>query len=117
MSEPAIYQYRMRATWNENPWSPWVECTEGTYNDCIKSPLVNDWAYEARKLFAEPFDIEPPRYAKRLINQLKEQNQHMTDKVDHAIRQCEISAAMFDTDDRGVRLADMFHSIKTTLTK
>jgi hypothetical protein len=73
MSEPDLYQYRMRATWNDNPWSAWEECSEAKYNDCINAPLVNDWAYQARKLFAEPFDIEPPRYAKRLINQLKEE--------------------------------------------
>lgn len=82
MAEPALYQYRMRATWNQNNWSNWEDCTEAKYNDCIKTPLIHDWAYEARKLFAEPFDIEPPRFAKRLINQLRDEPTEQTALTD-----------------------------------
>lgn len=71
---PDVYQYRMRATWNDNPWSPWENCSEGKYNDCIKTPLLHDWAYEVRKLF-----VEPSEEIARLKVELAEQTA-LTDK-------------------------------------
>lgn len=113
-----MYQFRTRATWHpDNKWSEWKECTQGSYNDYIKTPLLHDWAYETRKLFAEPFDIEPPRFAKRLIQQLRDELAELEAKVGDAAYMCEINASMFDTDERGVMSANVFRTIKQKLTK
>lgn len=62
---PVIYQTRMRPTWvpeNETSWTPWTDCSEGSYNDVKKFPVINgkfindELEYQARKLYAQ---IEP----------------------------------------------------------
>jgi hypothetical protein len=54
--EPVAWQSRTRPTWggNDRPWSPWESCTKGLAEDCWKTPLLHDWAYEARALYTAP---------------------------------------------------------------
>jgi hypothetical protein len=54
--EPVAWQSRTRPTWggNDRPWSPWEPCTKGLAEDCWKTPLLHDWAYEARALYTAP---------------------------------------------------------------
>ena len=54
--EPVAWQSRTRPTWggNTRPWSPWEPCTKEQAEDCWKTPLLHDWAYEARALFTAP---------------------------------------------------------------
>jgi hypothetical protein len=54
--EPVAWQSRTRPTWgaNTSPWSPWEPCTKGQAEDYWKTPLLHDWAYEARALYTAP---------------------------------------------------------------
>ena len=54
--EPVAWQSRTRPTWggNDRPWSPWEPCTKGQAEDCWKTPLLHEWAYEARALYTAP---------------------------------------------------------------
>lgn len=54
--EPVAWQSRTRPVWGDNtrPWSPWEPCTKGQAEDYWKAPLLHDWAYEARALYAAP---------------------------------------------------------------
>lgn len=54
--EPVAWQSRMRPTWGSNTvqWSPWENCTKGQAEDYWKTPVLNEWAYEARALYTEP---------------------------------------------------------------
>ncbi len=47
--EPAIYQYRTRADWQDR-WGDWTECTKGAYSEYLRVPLHHRWHYEARAL-------------------------------------------------------------------
>jgi hypothetical protein len=55
-TKPVLYQYRMRPAWQSEGWgwTPWKDCEEGAYSDYESTPILNDWHYEARKLFAAP---------------------------------------------------------------
>ena len=63
--EPAAWQCRTRPTWGnrhgleEKPWSPWEFCSKEVAEDCWRVPFLNDWAYEARALYAHPRRREP----------------------------------------------------------
>lgn len=61
--EPVAWQRRMRPTWGSHsacPWSPWEPCTKGQAEDHWKTPLLHDWAYEARALcLAAPVAQQP----------------------------------------------------------
>ena len=35
-------------------WTQWSKCSEGYAKDIMKAPLVDDWMYEARPLYAIP---------------------------------------------------------------
>ncbi len=54
--EPVAWQSRTRPTWegNTSPWSPWKPCTKEQAEDCWKTPLLHEWAYEARALYTAP---------------------------------------------------------------
>ena len=54
--EPVEWQSRTRPTWegNTSPWSHWKPCTKEQAEDYWKTPLLNDWAYEARALYTAP---------------------------------------------------------------
>ena len=54
--EPVAWQSRTRPTWgaNTSPWSHWEPCTKGQAEDYWKTPLLHDWAYEARALYTAP---------------------------------------------------------------
>ena len=54
--EPVAWQRRTRPTWDgdNRPWSHWEPCTKGQAEDCWKTPLLHDWAYEARALYTVP---------------------------------------------------------------
>ena len=60
--EPVAWQSRTRPTWggNTRPWSPWEPCTKEQAEDCWKTPLLHDWAYEARALFTAPQPAPAP---------------------------------------------------------
>lgn len=55
------YQYRTKPTWDANaPWSNWTKCNRGSFEDYKRTPVHNDWIYEARALFAAtPPQVEP----------------------------------------------------------
>lgn len=60
--KPVAWQRRMKPVWGDRDylWSPWEECSEGTAEDCWKTPLLHEWAYEARALYtAVPVDQRP----------------------------------------------------------
>lgn len=61
--EPVAWQSRTRPTWggNTRPWSPWEPCTKEQAEDCWKTPLLHDWAYEARALFTAPQPSPTPQ--------------------------------------------------------
>ena len=48
--KPVAYQLRMKANWESN-WQEWNDCNEGVANDYIKTPRLNDWSFEVRKLY------------------------------------------------------------------
>lgn len=60
--EPVAWQRRTRPTWggNTRPWSPWESCTKEQAGDYWKTPLLNDWAYEARALYTAPQPTTAP---------------------------------------------------------
>jgi len=68
----AEHQYRTRADWHKI-WSDWERCTEASYNDYVRVPLLHDWHYEVRKLYTRsepapaPVASEPAPSALRLI--------------------------------------------------
>ena len=52
--EPVVWQVRSRPTWNDGPWSEWRKCSEGSAQDIKNTPLLHDWHYEVRALYALP---------------------------------------------------------------
>ena len=52
--EPVEWQARTRPTWNDGTWGQWSKCSEGHAQDIKKTPLLHDWLYEARALYALP---------------------------------------------------------------
>ena len=52
--EPVWWQARTRPTWNDGTWLQWRKCSEGYAQDIKKTPLLHDWLYEARALYALP---------------------------------------------------------------
>ena len=52
--EPVWWQTRTRPTWNDGTWGPWRKCSEEYAQDIQKTPLLHDWLYEARALYALP---------------------------------------------------------------
>ena len=60
--EPVAWQSRIRPTWgaNTSPWSHWEPCTKGQAEDYWKTPLLHDWAYEARALYTAPQPAPAP---------------------------------------------------------
>jgi hypothetical protein len=52
-SEPVAWQYRTRADWVEY-WEPWTDCSKENHADYLRVPMLNDWHYETRALFAHP---------------------------------------------------------------
>lgn len=61
--EPVAWQRRIRPTWGNGkaPWGPWEECSEGQVKNCWKTPLLNEWAYEARALYAAAPPAQQPQ--------------------------------------------------------
>lgn len=60
----ALYQARTRPTWrtDENAWSKWEDCTAAQAADYERVPLLHDWQYEVRRLYAAPqASAEPPK--------------------------------------------------------
>ena len=52
--EPVLWQVRTRPTWNATGWSEWRDCCEEHAKDVTKAPMLHDWLYEARVLYALP---------------------------------------------------------------
>ena len=52
--EPVDWQSRSRPTWNDGTWGQWSKCSEEYAQDIKKTPLLHDWLYEARALYALP---------------------------------------------------------------
>ena len=52
--EPIEWQTRTRPAWNDGTWGPWRKCSEEYAEDIKKTPLLYDWLYEARALYALP---------------------------------------------------------------
>jgi hypothetical protein len=54
-AEPvAVHQFRHRPTWGnvEHYWQPWKDCSASAYEDYLRTPRLNDWEVEVRKLYA-----------------------------------------------------------------
>jgi len=51
----AEYQYRARVDWLTS-WSDWQRCSEASYQDYVRAPLVSDLHYEVRTLYTRPAD-------------------------------------------------------------
>lgn len=56
-SEPVEYQSRTRPLWRaedgERAWFPWEKCSAESFANYRKNPLIHDWQYEVRALYAE----------------------------------------------------------------
>ena len=52
--EPVAWQTRTRPAWNDGTWGQWRKCSEEYAQDIKKTPLLHDWLYEARALYAQP---------------------------------------------------------------
>lgn len=52
--EPVTWQTRTRPAWNDGTWGPWRKCSEEYAEDIKNTPLLHDWLYEARALYALP---------------------------------------------------------------
>ena len=52
--KPVEWQTRTRPAWNDGTWGPWRKCSEEYAEDIEKTPLLHDWLYEARALYALP---------------------------------------------------------------
>jgi len=59
--KPAEWQYRMRADWMAG-WADWQYCSQEQAEDYLRSPHVNNWHYEVRKLYLHPQPAIPPGY-------------------------------------------------------
>ena len=98
--EPVAWQSRTRPTWggDNRPWSPWEPCTKGQAEDCWKTPLLHEWAYEARALYAAPQPSpaaqgdaqDAARY--RLVR--RGQHWSLIDGIGNALRAEELDAAV-----------------------
>jgi hypothetical protein len=55
-AEPVLYQCRVRPTWGGKHivWTAWEQCTHEQFADYIKNPVLHDWQYQVRALFAAP---------------------------------------------------------------
>lgn len=62
VQEPVAWQYRFRPTWGDGnaSWRPWKPCTKSQAEDCWKTPVLHDWAYEARALYTAPQPARQP---------------------------------------------------------
>lgn len=52
-ARPVAYQRRMRA-YEREEWSDWHDVHEGVALDCEKTPTLNGWVYEIRRLYTHP---------------------------------------------------------------
>ena len=52
--EPVSWQTRTRPARNDGTWGAWRKCSEEYAEDIKKTPLLYDWLYEARALYALP---------------------------------------------------------------
>jgi len=59
--EPCAYQYRLYPDWikEEQRDYEWKPCSKESYQDYIKAPVVNNWIYETRALYAIPQPAPP----------------------------------------------------------
>lgn len=52
--EPVAWQYMTHPTWDKGEWpTEWMDCTKEAHDDYVRAPLVADWEYRTRKLYAE----------------------------------------------------------------
>ena len=51
---PVSWQTRTRPARNDGTWGAWRKCSEEYAEDIKKTPLLHDWLYEARALYALP---------------------------------------------------------------
>jgi len=63
--KPTLYQARTRPAWRpeERAWSKWEDCTAEQAADYERVPLLHDWQYEVRRLYAAPQASEAVRQA------------------------------------------------------
>lgn len=63
--KPTLYQARTRPAWRpeERAWSKWEDCTAEQAADYERVPLLHDWQYEVRRLYAAPQASEEVRKA------------------------------------------------------
>ena len=53
--EPALYQSRIRPAWKDDAdWLAWETCSKESAEDYERTPLLHDWQYQVRRLYAEP---------------------------------------------------------------
>ena len=52
--EPALYQSRLRHAWRDDAdWLAWETCSKESAEDYERTPLLHDWQYQVRRLYAE----------------------------------------------------------------
>jgi hypothetical protein len=52
--EPVAWQYMTHPTWDRGAWpTEWTDCTKEAHDDYVRAPMVADWEYRTRKLYAE----------------------------------------------------------------
>jgi hypothetical protein len=54
------WQYRTRPTWDErHPWTEWTRVTAAAAAEYLATPVLHDWQYEVRALYAHPAPTDP----------------------------------------------------------
>lgn len=61
--KPVEWQARSRPNWGNGAWPAWETCSEARAKDIIKTPVLHDWVYEARALYALPGAHRVPSFA------------------------------------------------------
>jgi hypothetical protein len=54
--EPVAYQYRTSPVWKEDKdrWPDWVGCSREQADEFERTPVLHDWEYQVRRLYAAP---------------------------------------------------------------
>lgn len=53
-AEPVLWQFRTMPNFGSGVWHLWIDCSKESAADYAKTPVLHDWLYEVRELFAKP---------------------------------------------------------------
>lgn len=86
MSEPVMWQVRMRPDWRET-WCDWQNCTAEQAVDYQSTPLFHDWHYETRALYTRPSPAVSEEHMQPTAEEMSELRNHLVslarDRAEH----------------------------------